>query len=297
MRKMALLIITSMLLCSKSLMALPSGDAKIVEHDPFRIWKRSKNFEKVKQAGSKVVYLRDENNYFAFWIPGTAKGKRIMIAVHGTGGNPYEELKDELPLAKHFDYIVVAVNWFTRERGYFEARDLYRNILKALEFIRSEYDNDLSQVGYIGFSRGSAIAYEVAHLDAKTENLMDLFICHSGGIPRDFRIEAKSANSHPDDFFYKLANGSLGADALKGEKFFLYSGDKDANWGATMSDQMQYASDLIKNSGGQVMEWVRDPNGTHAGLRTQPYINEKAIRWFIQITTQEAKEAAYLKPL
>lgn len=69
----------------------------------------------------------------------------------------------------------MAVSWFSRERGFFAAQDLYRNILQALNFIREKTGNDLSSVAYTGFSRGAAVSYEVASLDAKSEKIFDLF--------------------------------------------------------------------------------------------------------------------------
>lgn len=229
--------------------------------------------------------MPQERNFFAVWVPPHYKSGRVMVAVPGTSGSPYEALKDEIPKAGEFDYMAVAIHWnYPKRGGFLNAKDLYRNILQMLTYLQDRYGNDLSSVAYTGFSRGAAISYEVAYLDADSEKIFDLFIAHSGGIPKDFRVEAKNSEATPDRFFYDLANHQLGEHPLQGTKFFLYSGDQDESWGITMSEQVEYASQLIKENGGEVVEYVRDPQGTHAGFLYTPEINEKAIRHFMELT-------------
>lgn len=284
MTKKALFLLGISIAWTVSAMAAPVSKAVEAHHDPLMIWKRSRNFEKVKREGAKVVIWPRKNNFFAYYIPPNFSSGRIMVAVHGTGGNPYEELKDEISLARKFDYMVVAMNWFKQDTQYFKAKDLYGDILQALDYIQKQTGNDLTRVGYIGFSRGSAISYEVAYLDARTERMIDLFISHSGGIPKDFKVEAKSRDAQADEFFAQLANGRLGEAPMKGTQFFLYSGDQDEQWGLEMSQQMAYAKELIEKNGGRVLEWVRRPDLGHAGLRLDRSINEKAVRYFMEAT-------------
>ncbi len=261
---------------------LPKTETKVIDHDPFGIWQtKRKDFEQCASHGVKVIYMPQENTFFTYWIPPNYKSGRVLVSVHGTGGNPYIAMRDELNDAEKYDYLPIAVSWFSKKRGFFPGKDLYRNILQALNFIQSETGNNLSAVAYTGFSRGSAVSYEVAYLDAKSENVFDLFISHSGGIPLDMRVESRNPDSKPDAFFSQLTNGELGKDAFKGKKFFLYSGDKDEQWGATMSLQMENAKKLIETNSGQVLEWARDPNGGHMGYLKNPALKEKAIRYFI----------------
>lgn len=259
------------------------------EHDPYGLWKKSRDFEKVKKEGAQVVLMPEEHNFFAYYIPPNYRSGRIMVGVHGTGGNPYIELRDEMEWAKQFDYAVIAMNWLSREKTgrtpeYLDPKDLYRNILQALNFFREKTGNDLSRVAYIGFSRGSAISYEIAYRDRQSQKVFDLMISHSGGIPQDLRIEARNPSAKPEKFFSDLIDGTLGPEPLKGAAFFLYSGDKDEQWGEVMSQQLEHARDLILRNGGEVLEWVRDPEGGHLGLRKNRSINEKAVRYFIEQT-------------
>ncbi len=283
MKRIAVVII---LLCiAAKCGAAPRTEADLMDHDPYGVWRQSRSFEHVKALGAQVVDMPAERNFFAYWVPPDFRSGRIIVAVHGTGGNPYEELKDEIPMAEKFDYLVVAINWYSPQKGFLSAKDLYRNILYSLDYIKEHYQNNLESVAYIGFSRGGAVSYEVAYLDAQTDRLFDIFIAHSGGIPKDFRIEARNPLSRADRFFRDLAANKLGPEPLKGTKFFLYSGDLDESWGLKMSEQMGYASELIERNGGRVVEWVRKAGGNHAGFRKDRSINEKAIRHFIDLTS------------
>lgn len=266
---------------------LPRTETRVIHHDPFGIWqlkKSSRDFQQVTERGAKVVFMPEEQTFFTYYVPPDCRSGRVLISIHGTGGNPYIAMRDELDDAEIYDHAVVALSWFSEERGFFKAEDLYRNILQALEFVRAETGNDLSKVAYVGFSRGAAVSYEVAYLDAKGENLIDLFISHSGGVPTDLRVEAKNPDSKPDPFFSALTAGTLGEGIYRGEKFFLYSGDKDEQWGPKMSLQMENAKNLIEANGGEVLEWVREPEGGHMGFLNSPALKEKAIRYFIRGT-------------
>jgi len=266
--------------------ALPSTRAEQVDHDPMGVWRRSRNFDLVRGEGAKIVFLPEEHNFFAYWVPENYRSGRVMVAVHGTGGTPYEELKDEIPMARQFDYLVIAVSWFDPRTGFMSPEELYRQILLALDYVRKTEGNDLQSVAYIGFSRGSAVSYEVAYRDIQSEKLFDFFIAHSGGIARNLKTEFMNPDAQPDPFLIKLSSGALGKDALKGTGFFLYSGDKDVTDGQSMSDKMSYAKELIEKNGGTVVEWVRRADLGHPGLRQDRSINEKAVRYFIERTPQ-----------
>ncbi len=266
---------------------LPQTVTKQVHHDPFGVWQtKPRDFEQVTKKGARVVNMPEEDTFFAYWIPPKHKSGRIIVSVHGTGGNPYIALKDEFDWAEKFDYAVIAVSWFSPERGFLSAQDLYRNILESLNFLQSKFGHDLSRVAYIGFSRGAAVSYEVAYLDNQSEKIFDVFIAHSGGIPLDLKVESRNQNSFPDPFFSQLVKGQLPKDAFTGTKFFLYSGDRDESWGPVMSQQMGYARQLIEANGGEVLEWVRDSHDGHMGFLRNPVIKTKALQYFMKISSE-----------
>ena len=189
-----------------------------------------------------------------------------------------------IPMAKQFDYMVVGVNWFKAGSGFMKADELYRQILIALAYVQRKEKVELNKIGYIGFSRGAAISYEIAYLDVRKWHLFKLFIAHSGGIPTDFRVEPKNDAAPRDPFFANLSQGRLGSAPMKDTAFFLYSGDRDEEWGLKMSEQVENAENLIKANGGTVVERVRRADLGHMGLRKDCSINEKAVKAFIDRT-------------
>ena len=263
---------------------LPLSASELVDYDPMGIWTHSRGYGYAKDEGSQTVLFPKENNFFVYYVPPDYKSGRVMVAVHGAGSNPYDELMAEIPMAKQFDYLAVAVNWGKPGSGVMNADALYRNIQMALAYLQKKESNSLEKVAYIGFSRAAAVSYEIAYLDAHKWHLFDLFIAHSGGIPADYRVEPKRAGAEPDAFLVKLVQGRLGPAPLKETAFFLYSGDKDEDWGLRMSEQVENAEKLITQNGGTVVERVRRTDLGHAGLRSDPSINEKAVRAFIERT-------------
>lgn len=252
--------------------------------DPHGDWQHSRSYAQMIEAGARVIEVPEEKTYFAYWLPPHPEKARVVVLVHGTGGNPYEELKDELPTAKKYGYVAIALKWFDPgQRAFFDGEKLYRCIDRALDWLRKSQGNDLSRVAYSGFSRGSAIGFETAWRDRRQHQHFDLFILHSGGIPLD-AVVAPRESDRPDPFFADVEAGRLGDRAFAGCAFFLYSGDRDEAWHWCMSEQMQNARDLITRGGGTVLEWIRDPQGGHFGFRQDPQRVEKALKYFFERT-------------
>ena len=112
--------------------ALPETRVVPVDHHPMGVWQKSRSFRRVTQQGVRTFFMPQEQNFFSLFAPENYRSGRV-VAVHGTGGNPYEEMKDEIPMAKEFDYMVVGINWFDHEKkGFMSVDQLYRQIQLAL---------------------------------------------------------------------------------------------------------------------------------------------------------------------
>lgn len=230
----------------------------------------------------KVVNLPEEESFFAFYVPATVQQNRIMVVVHGTDGTPYEEIKDEREYADQYGYIVLGIQWLNKSTGtYASGTSVHRIIGKALDHLKRQYGNDLARVAYVGFSRGSAVSYETTWRDLQDRKLFDLTISHSGGIPLTLQV---AQGEEPDVFFGDLVNGRLGATAYSGSKFFLYCGEKDEQWGAEMCQQINYAKTQIEKYGGSVVRLIDDPDGKHAGYRTNAAYHTAGVQAFIDAT-------------
>lgn len=247
-------------------------------------YKTSPNYSQVLASGAKVVNLPEEESYAVFWQPSQIRQGRIMLAVHGTEGTPYAEVKDEIDFGTRYGYAVLGVQWHNQATDhYYSATQLYRIIHKALQYVKERYGLDLQRIAYVGFSRGSAVSYETAYLDRKGYQYFDLMISHSGGIPVN-SVAVQGENNGPGVFFYNLVNSRLGSQPLLGSNFFLYCGEKDEEWGSTMCEQVDYARTQIEKNGGTVVEFIRDANGAHGGYRLNESYHERGVNQFLSLT-------------
>jgi len=249
---------------------------------------QTRSFRVCADAGARVVHFNEERSFAAIWTPRDYPSGRVMVLLHGTGGTAYDELKDELPAARQHGYMLIALQWLHRETGRsLDAPVVYRLIDRALHYAAERHGANLNKVALCGFSRGGAISYEVAWRDAQEHRHFRLVICHSGGVPAD-AVVASGESWHPDQFFGRLNSGQLGANGLQGVNFFLYSGDRDEEWGTRMSEQMAHTQRVLTRAGATVLEWAHDENGGHMGFRANSQIHEKAVGYFLRLTTQSS---------
>ena len=231
----------------------------------------------------KVVNLPEEESFFAIYTPAVVQKNRVMVVVHGTDGTPYEEIKDEVEFADQYGYIVLGIQWLNKATDtYASGKGVYRIIGKALDHLKRTTGNDLSRVAYVGFSRGSAVSYEVTWRDRQSRKLFDLTVSHSGGIP--VKMNPAPVGDDPDVFFSSLTNGTLGSTAMSGSKFFLYCGEKDEQWGAEMCEQINNAKTQLEKNGGSVVRLIDDPVGKHAGYRVNASYHTAGVQAFIDAT-------------
>lgn len=242
------------------------------------------SYTTVTAKGAKIVNLAEEKSFFTWYVPPTVDKGRIMVVVHGTGGTGYDEVKDELDFAAQYGYIPLGIQWLDKSAGtYFSGEQVYRIITKALNHLKNVQGYDLSRVSYVGFSRGSAVSYEVTWRDLQANKFFDLTISHSGGIPLTLAV-APGESTNPDVFFSNLTKGTLGATAMQGSNFFFYCGEKDEQWGAEMCQQINNANTQITKFGGTVVKLIADPNGTHAGYRLNSSYHTQGVTSFMTLT-------------
>lgn len=244
---------------------------------------KSPGYSNLSGKNVKVFNLPEEESFFALYTPASVQKNRVMVVVHGTDGTPYEEIKDEVDYADQYGYIVLGIQWLNKTSGaYASPKSVYRIITKALDHLKRTTGNDLSRVAMVGFSRGSAISYEVTWRDLQSRRLFDLTVSHSGGIPTVLPVAPPVDD--PGIYYNALTNGTLGSTSMSGSKFFLYCGEKDEQWGAEMCQKVNNAKTLIEKNGGSVVKLIDDPVGKHAGYRMNPSYHTAGVQAFIDAT-------------
>jgi len=240
-------------------------------------WRQSKQYHKIAQENIVVVDLPQEERFFVVWAPLGRPVDRAMVLLHGTGGTAYDEVADEIAMAKKHGYALIGIQWLDKKTGrYDSAEKINRMIERALSFYKKRY-GPLKTVALSGFSRGGAISYEVAYLDNQGEKNLKLIIAHSGGIPIDNVVAPREDNT-PGKFYSDLTTGRLGSNGFEGQSFFLYAGCQDEQWGSSMCEKMEYTKGVIEKNGGSVVGCIIDQQGKHGGYRSNQDYHEQAIR-------------------
>ena len=249
----------------------------------YRKPRHSRNYTLLKERGLRVLNLPEEERFAAVWKPEGYASGRILVLLHGTGGSAYDGMKDELALAEAYDLMLVGIQWHDERTDVYDTGDkIYHRIDEVLRYLEKSDGVRPDKVALSGFSRGSAMSYEVTWLDLQSNRYFDLTISHSGGVHSDGVI-APLESSKPGVFLSKWLNGELGPTAFAGSHFFLYAGMKDEQWGTQMADYIARARDLLKGSGGDVVECIIDPNGTHMGYLRTPEYHERSMKAFMKI--------------
>jgi|GEM_PF-3495301 len=254
-------------------------------HDACPNWYRVVNV-----AGARVLNLPERGTFFVVWLPAkyfSSPQRRVLLACHGTGGFAYAEVDAELQMAEVWGHAVVGLQWCLGPEAYLEPDEVHELIDIALWYMRRTYGADPQRSAYTGFSRGSAISYEVSYWDRKkgTDYLAQT-ISHSGGVNPD---------AHRP-FFDDLVRGVYGQAPFAGTRFYMYASEVDEEWPSPVEGEpspmvgyMEYARDLVRGYGGAVLRFIQDtdagPDGGHAGFRNPAHdYHEVAIEAWYDLT-------------
>jgi len=243
--------------------------------DILGFYKTSPEYQKAVDAGVRVVNVPELGSFFALWIPenyAQQEMRRVMAVAPGSNGIVYKSFDLRIGHARNHGYALAVVQWWMGEREtYLDPSVVYSLLATALEYVGVHYGADIHKAAYEGFSRGSAIAYNVAYWDrALDSNYFDLFICHSGGM-----------HDPGPPFIEGLRAGSWGTDVFSGQHFYLYCGKQDKEWGPAMCEYMHNAEQIVTEYGGTVERFVEDPEGGHADfLLTDDYYEDAIQVWF-----------------
>lgn len=249
--------------------------------DYMGFYKKSREYNMLMKEKIKIVNLPEQNSFFAIWLSrdfNDQSTKRTLIAIHGSDGTVYPEIKDELEFAKKYKYAIVAIQWWLGKKDkYLEPKKVYEIIEIAVKYMNQKYNCSLNKNAYIGFSRGSVIGYEVTFWDKyKENNYLALTINHSGHMPPNLLTP----------FFQKLINGEYGSNAFSGKNFFVFCGLKDEEWQDRQCHFMRFTKKIVEKFGGKIVGDIADPEGKHLGLRLNKEYHERAIKKFIELTSE-----------
>lgn len=238
----------------------------------------------VLAQGAEVLNLKKFKTYAVVWFPVNYKKfspRRTLFTLHGSHGNAYMGIEHQLKMARKYHYGLVSLQWWRGAEHYMQPQQIYEAFGELTPFLVSHYGMDASRVGLETFSRSASLSYELAYWDhVKGVQLFKLIIAQSGGIPR----EDFGPGGHPRPLIAKMLQGELGPKPLAGERFFLYCGQKDHEWGLRMCDSVRHAKEVIEAEGGTVIRFIDDPNGDHGGMHNIPRHFQSSVDAFLAAT-------------
>ncbi len=217
----------------------------------------------VAQIGGGVIPV-GENRFFIVWFPRdweSREDREVVLTIHGNGACAENNFKWWQSVAQEHGFAVIALQYAEADVNDLDPREdalfdevpvVYENLIKAYDAVRTHCPVEGIPVVLHGFSRGSALSYQLALMD-KGENGRDLFaafIADSGG--------AGPAGSGDQTPGY-LKNAPT--DAYGGAHFWLYCGMKD--YDGVRCDDMEKMQELIVTHGGIVDALYVNPKGGH----------------------------------
>ncbi len=217
----------------------------------------------VADQGGGVIPV-GENRFFTVWFPEgweQSPDPELVFTLHGNGGCAENNVKWWHEVAAEHDYAVVALQYAEvdvadqnpREDFIFDdAGTIYTNLITAYDELRAHCPISDVPVALHGFSRGSAMNYQLALMDRGQEGrqAFSSFVCDSGGAG-----SIGSAGTIPG----YLRNAP--PDAYDGAHFWLYCGEQD--YDGQRCEDIDWMRGLILDHGGTVDAFYRNPTGGH----------------------------------
>lgn len=205
----------------------------------------------IKAVGSK---------YYAAYFPSgfaTSARRRVMVALHGTGGSPEAEWNDWQAQVQARNWGYLGLKYLDDATGaYDDELTIYANIKTMIDDVRASCDLANTALFLVGFSRGSAESIPVAYLDLVDRRLVTAVGNNSGAWA--------PGGAPPPPLPEVAARGNR--TAMSGLKYWMYCGELDFVQGWSMCDGMVGARDFLQTYGATVAALYRDPSGTHGGL-------------------------------
>ncbi|MBN2282638.1 MAG: hypothetical protein JXO48_01995 [Deltaproteobacteria bacterium] len=249
------------------------------DHDGIGIYKSDpSSYEKVRALGGRVVTVAGGPPFFVHWIPEgfeKTEKKRLLVVLHGTGGNAYRHLLNFTDVASRKGFAIASIQWGwparqpsakKKEYTYLSnSADTYRIVAGAVQYLSAHYGVDTSLTAWLGFSRSATQCASFAFHDKESgNNYIRLFIAASGGVSPNLPAVRL------------LLSGRYGEKPLSGTHFYLWGGLRDT----TRGENMMRSRDLIEKLGGTVDILRIGPEG-HGGFNhRKEYQIEAVDLWY-----------------
>jgi pimeloyl-ACP methyl ester carboxylesterase len=211
---------------------------------------------------AEIISLDKGNTYGVWWQPENfdPATSTIVVSLHGHGGWATQDFTVWYPNLAQRNYAYFGLQWWfgrsLENDGYYDIPEMYELIVTGLK----EKGITSGNIVFQGFSMGGARSYGVALLDKQSANpLFDVSIANSGPWEDNYPMYAD------------VLAGKYGEQPFAGTTWMLFCGDKDENEEVKTSyvhvcDGMDHTQDVLRQYGGTVAYFLKDPNGEHGSL-------------------------------
>ncbi len=223
--------------------------------------------------GAVAMATDDGNSFYLQWFPigETPATHPLLVTIHGTAGNAFDEfyLWHQYAAAKGVG--IIAMQWYRGDASvspndYFDDTTLYNYIDTALTRIQYPFNKAF----FHGFSRGSAISYAIAFRDVQKSG-------------KNYFCTIMSNSGKPDSSYYLYAqinSGNFGHTFYNGKHWGVFCGGLDS--GLQTCCQAMYDSKLwVEANNGIVDLFIQDPNLGHGGFQQTPAYIDSALNYYL----------------
>lgn len=216
----------------------------------------SERYKFAFDKGAKILPTADGKSFYLLWYPPNSKADKTMIVtMHGSNGNVFNEFYLWYDEAKKHGHGILALQWYFEGNpppsDYYMPNEAYRELDKALK--KEEVKPQKSM--FHGFSRGSANSYYVTLFDRDSKNNYFLLtLSNSGGASEGYPM------------YRELTSGKFGEKPLAGTNWITFCGMNDPNPERDGCPAMRRTGEFIKKYGGTIKLAMEDKNGDHGGF-------------------------------
>lgn len=228
--------------------------------------------------GAQFYGTADGNSFYLKWFPAstTPSLTPLMITMHGTTGNVFDEfyLWHQKAMAKGVG--IIAIQWYRgaaaiSPNDYFDDPVIYSYIDTALRRIKYPPNKALLH----GFSRGSARSYAIAYYDSKPVSGRNYFctvMSNSG----------KADSIYP--LYAQINSGTFGHSLYNGKKWGMFCGGQDPS-SLTCCWAMNNSKNWVISNGGNVGLYISDPALGHGGFMQTPAYMDSLLNYYMPCFT------------
>ena len=220
------------------------------------------------ESSEEVKKTPDEKSYYVIWRPENFDEENgiYLVTLHGHDGQATRDFEVFYPAVKEHGFALISLQWQLDSETYYLPHEIYKNLM----LIFANENVKPGRVVLEGFSRGSANSYGVTLFDNLSHQYFALTIANSGHAGMDFPLYAE------------INGGKYGEDVFAGTRWIFYCGELDTS-GDDNCEIIEESKNWVESLGGEVLLFMRDPNGDHGGMT----INKENLENVLQLVEQE----------